>query len=124
MHIAPTVSENLDALRNWWKRLCGSRVRRRWRYVGSLLGHRLNKRHTFRSGLRAILRDFFRLTGEPPVYIQSDFERLFRVQRCVFLRMYKAVNVRAFYLAQRINASGRLQAYSLQQVVAAFRVNA
>jgi len=58
------------------------------------------------------------------VYIQSDFERLFRVQRCVFLRMYKAVNVRAFYLAQRINASGRLQAYSLQQVVAAFRVNA
>jgi len=71
--------------------------------------------------LRAILRDYFGLNGKPPVYNECDFERRFRVPRSVFLRIYNAVKDRPF-LAQRINATGRLQAYPSQKVVAAFRV--
>jgi len=71
--------------------------------------------------LRAILRDYFGLNWEPPVYNEVDFERRFRVPRSVFLRIYNAVKDRPFF-AQRINATGRLQAHPLQKAVAAFRV--
>jgi len=71
--------------------------------------------------LRAILRDCFGLNGEPPVYDEGDFEHRFRVLCRVFLRVYNAVKDLPFF-AQRINATGRLQAHPLQKVVAAFRV--
>jgi len=121
LHIASAVAAHLQALRHWRKRARGSRVSRRPRYDGSVPGRRPNKRRNFRSGLRAILRDYFGLNGEPPVYDEGDFERRFRVPRGVFLRVYNAVKDRPFF-AQRINATGRLQAHPLQKVVAAFRV--
>ena len=121
LQIASAVAAHLHALRHWRKRARGSRVHRRPRYVGSVPGRRPNKRRNFRSGLRAILRDYFGLNGEPPVYNEGDFERRFRVPRSVFLRIYNAVKDRPFF-AQRINATGRLQAHPLQKVVAAFRV--
>jgi len=121
LQIASAVAGHLHALRHLRKRARGSRVHRRPRYVGSVPGRRPNKWRNFRSRLRAILRDIFGLNGEPPVYNESDFERRFRVPRSVFLRIYNAVKDRPFF-AQRINATGRLQAHPLQKVVAAFRV--
>jgi len=121
LHIASAVAAHLQTLRHWWKRACGSRVSRWPRYVGSVSDRRPNKRRKFRSGLRAILRDYFGLNGEPPVYDEGDFKRRFRVPRSVFLRVYIAVKDLLF-LAQRIHATGRLQAHPLQKVVAAFRV--
>jgi len=54
LHVASAGAAHLEALRHWRKRTHGSRVQRRRRYVGSVPGHRPNKRRTFRSGLRAI----------------------------------------------------------------------
>ena len=121
LQLASAVAAHLQALRHWRKHARGSRVHRRPRYVGSGPGRRPNKRRNFRSGLRAILRDYFGLNGDPPVYFEGDFERRFRVPRSVFLRIYNAVKHRPFF-AQRFNATGRLQAHPLQKVVAAFRV--
>jgi len=90
-------------------------------FVGSVPGRRPNKRLNFRSGLRAILRDYFGLNGEPPVYDEGDFERRFCLPRSMFLRVYNAVMDLSFF-AQRINATERLQAHPLQKLVAAFRV--
>jgi len=118
---ASAVAAHLHALRHWRKRAREYRVHRRPHYVGSVPGRRPNKRRNFRSGLRAILRDFFGLNGGPPVYNEGDFERRFRVPRSVLLRIYNAVKDRPFF-EQRINATGRLQAHPLQKVVAAFRV--
>jgi len=118
---ASAVAAHLHALHHWRKRAHGSRVHRRPRYVGSVPGRRPNTRRNFRSGLRAILRDYFGLNGEPPVCNEGDFERRFRVPRSVFLRIYNAVKDRPLF-AQRINATGRLQAHPLRKVVADFRV--
>ena len=121
LHIATVVAAHFQALRHSRKRARGSRVPRRPRYVGSVPGRRPNKRRHFPSGLRAILRDYYGLNGEPPAYDEGDFERRFRVPRGVFLRVYNAVKDRPFF-SQRIDATGRLQAHPLQKVVAAFRV--
>jgi len=121
LQIASVVAAHLHALRHRQKRARGSRVHRRPRYAASVPGRRPNMRRNFRSGLRAILRDYFGLNREPPVYTEGDFERRFRVPRSVFFRIYNAVKDRLFF-AQRINATGRLQAHPLQKVVAAFRV--
>jgi len=121
LQIALAVAAHLHALHHWRKRARGSRVHRRPLYAGSVPSRRPNKRRNFRSGLRAILREYFGLNGEPPFYNEGDFERRFRVPRSVFLPIYNAVKDRPFF-AQRINATGRLQAHPLQKVVAAFRV--
>jgi len=121
LQIASAVAAHLQAWRHWRKRSSGSRVHRRPCYVRSVPGRWPNKRRSFRSGLRAILRDYFGLSGDPPLYNEGDFERRFCVPRSVFLRIYNAVKHRPFF-AQRINATGRLQAHPLQKVVAAFRV--
>jgi len=69
--------------------------------------------------LRAILRDYFCLNGKPPVYDEGSFELRFRVPRSAFFRVYNAVKDLPHF-AQRINATGRLRAHPLQNVVAAF----
>jgi len=121
LQIASAVAAHPQALRHWRKHARRSRVHWRPRYVGSVPGRRPNKLRNFRSGLRAILRDYSGLNGDPPVYNEGDFERRFRVPRSVFLRIYNAVKDRPFF-AQRINATCRLQALPLRKVVAAFRV--
>jgi len=85
--IASAVAAHLQALRHSRKRARGSRVHRRPRYVGSVPARRPNKQRNFRSGLRAILREFCGLNGDPPVYKEGDFERRFCVPRSVFLRI-------------------------------------
>jgi len=99
LQIASVVAAHLHALRHRQKRARGSRVHRRPRYAASVPGRRPNMRRNFRSGLRAILRDYFGLNREPPVYTEGDFERRFRVPRSVFLRIYNAVKDRLFFCA-------------------------
>jgi len=118
--VATAVAALMQALWRYRRRIRRSRLGRR-RYIASVRGRRLNKHRDFRSGLRAILRDYFGLNGSPPVYDEADFERRFRVPRSVFLRIYHAVKNRPFF-AQRINATDIPQAHPLQKVVAAFRV--
>ena len=118
--VATAVAAHMLALWRYRRRIRRSRLGRR-RYIGSVRGRRPNKHRDFRSGLRAILRDYSGLDGSPPVYDEADFERRFRVPRSVFLRIYHAARGLPFF-AQRINATGRPQAHPLQKVVAAFRV--
>ena len=109
----------MQALWRYLRRIRRSRLGRR-RYIGSVPGRRMNKHRDFRSGLRAIVRDYFGLDGSPPAYDEANFKRRFRVPRSEFLRINHAVKGRPFFV-QRINATGRPQADPLQKVVAAFR---
>jgi len=84
LHVASAIAAHLEALRHWRKRTRGSRVQRRRRYAGSVQGRRPNKRRNLSSGLHTILRDYFGVNGQPPVYDEGDFERRFRVPRSVF----------------------------------------
>jgi len=118
--VATAVAAHMQALWRYRRRIRRSRLGRQ-RYIGSVPGRRPKKNCHFRSGLRAILRDYFGLDGSSPVYDKADFERRFPVPRSVLLRIYHAVKGR-FLFAQRINATGRPQAHPLQTVVAAFRV--
>jgi len=85
LKISSAAAAHLQALHHWRKRAHGSRVHRQPRFVGSVPGRRPNKRRNFLSGLRAILRDYFGLNEDPPVYNEGDFERRFCVPRSVFL---------------------------------------
>lgn len=95
-------------------------IRRRPLYRGSVAGRKPNKSRDFSAGLQAILRDYFGVDGQPPVYDERDFERRFRVPRSVFLRVYHAGKDQPWW-KRTINATGRPQAHPLQKVVAAFR---
>ena len=94
---------------------------RRRAYVGSVPGRRANRARDFEGGMRRIMADYFGLDGDEPVYDEATFERRFRVPRVVFLRIFDDIKERPFW-RQAVNATGRLQAYALQKLVAAFRV--
>ena len=111
--VSTAVAAHMQALWRKYRRRRRSRLGR-LRYIGSVPRRRPNKHRDFRSGLRAILRDYFDVNGAPPVYDEADFERRFRVPRSVFLRIYHAVKDRPF-IALRINATGRPQAHPLQE---------
>jgi len=102
------------------RRNAAQRARRR-RSVGSVAGQRAIRLRDFDQGMRGIMREYFGVDGQPPVYGKRTFERRFRVPRSVFMRMYEAIRDRPLW-RQSINATGRPQAYALQKLVAAFRV--
>jgi len=102
------------------RRNAAQRARRR-RFVGSVARRRANRPRDFDQGKRGIMRDYFGVDGQPPVYGERTFERRFRVPRSVFMRIYEAIRDPAFW-RQSINATGRPQAHALQKLVAAFRV--
>ena len=104
------------------RRNAAQRARRR-RFVGSVAGRRPNRPRDFDQGMRGIMRDYFGVDGQPPVYGERTFERRFRVPRSVFMRIYEAIRDRPFW-RQSINATGRPQAHALQKLVAAFCVAA
>jgi len=79
--VATAVAAHMQALWRYRRRIPRSRLGRR-RHIESVPGRR-----DFRSGLRAILRDYFELDGSPPVLDEADFERRFRVPRSVFWRI-------------------------------------
>lgn len=78
------LQHRLTVLRLWRRRRGRKGPARR---RGSVLGRRPNKSRVFIAALTAIRRDYFGVNGEPPVYYDGDFERRFRVPRCLFLRI-------------------------------------
>lgn len=121
LEIASAVVAHLDVLRRWRRRVHSSRCGRRRRYRGSVPGRRPNKQRNFAVGLRALLRDYFGVDGQPPVYDENDFERRFCVPRSVFLRIYRGVR-ELLCFRQSTNATGQTQAHQLLKLVACFRV--
>jgi len=61
------------------------RCRRRHR--GWVRGRAPNRKRDFNLGLRNILRDYWGVDGEPPVFDEADFESRFRMPRAVFMRV-------------------------------------
>lgn len=90
-------------------------------YPGAMPGRRANRARSFDVGMDKIVRDYFGVGEQPPVYSENDFERRFRVPRSIFEEIYAGVRRRPYW-RQRTNATGRLQAHPLQKLVGAFRV--
>jgi len=88
---------------------------------GSRRGRRPNRNRGFDMGAHAILRDYFGVGGQPPVYSELDFEKRFRMPRVVFQRLYAAVYNEPWW-KRSVNATGRLQSHPIQKLVAALRV--
>eukprot|EP00170_Pyropia_yezoensis_P001905 contig_8164_g1909 len=108
-------------MRRFRRRARASRRARRRRFRGSPRGRGANKQRDFALGVHLILKDYFGLSGAPPVYSESDFERRFCVPRQLFVRIYRALCERPWW-KQSLNATGFLQSHPLQKLVGAFRV--
>jgi len=104
------------------RRNAAQRARRR-RFVWSVARRRANRPRHFDQGMRGIMRDYFGVDGQPPVYGEETFERRFRVPRSLFMSVYEAICDRPCG-RQSINATGRPRAHVLQRLVAAFFVAA
>jgi len=121
--VSAVVQAHFNVLMAVRRRARARRTARRWWYRCSTTGRRGNKRRDFAAGLQAILREYLGVGGLPPFYDERDFETRFRGPRAVLRRVFKAVKDEPLF-QQRMNATGKLQAYPLQKVVAAFRVMA
>jgi len=95
------------------------RVRRR--VEGSRRGRRPNRRCDFDLGADSILRDYFGVNGEPPVYVQDAFNELFRMPRPVFNFLLRAIHDQLHW-RRAVNTTGPSQSHAIQKVAAAFPV--
>ena len=95
------------------------RVRKR--VGGSRRGRRPNRRRDFDMGAYSILRDYFGVDGEPPVYGEDAFEERFRMPRTVFNRLFRAIYNQPYW-RRTVNATGHPQSHAIQKVAAALRV--
>jgi len=95
------------------------RVRKR--VGGSRRGRRPNGRRDFDTGAKFILRDYFGVDGEPPVYGEDAFEERFRMPRTVFNRLFRAIYNQPYW-RRTVNATGHRQSHAIQKVAAALRV--
>jgi len=108
--IAMAVSHHIR-LPQLARRLRGCQSRRR-RHSGWLRERAPSKEHDFNLGLRNILRDYWGVDGEPPVFDEADFESRLRTPRAVFMRIYNDIQDETFF-CQCNNATGRSQALLL-----------
>jgi len=119
---ATVISAHVATVLHWLRQRRAARSAvQRPRYRGSVPGRAANCRRDFALGLHCILKDYFGVDGEPPVFGSRLFERRFRVPRAVFLRIYNDLKDRPFW-KQRINATGKPQSHPMQKLVGAFRV--
>jgi len=88
---------------------------------GSRPGRRPNCNRDFDLGAHSIMRDYFGVGGEPPVYSEQHFEKRHRMPRAVFMRLDAAVHDEPWW-RRSVNATGRLQSHPIQKLVAALRV--
>jgi len=72
-------------------------------------------------GAYSIMRDYFGVGREPPVYSERDFEKRNRLPPAVFQRLFTAVRNESWW-RRSINATGRLQSFPIQKLLAALRV--
>jgi len=84
--LAMAVSHHLQLLQ-LTRRVRACQLWRR-RHRGSVRARAFNKKRDFNLGLRNILRDYWGVHGEPPVFDKADFESLFQMPRAVFMRVY------------------------------------
>jgi len=96
---------------------------RRRLFVGNVAGRRANRPRDFDQGMRGIMRDYFGVDRQPPVYGEETFERRFRVPRSSFMSVYEPTCDKPRG-RQSINATERPRAHDLQKLVAAFCVAA
>jgi len=115
--VAAHVATLLEARR---RALAAAQIHRP-RYRGSVPGRIPNRPRNLALGLQCVLRDYFGVDGLPPVFGREQFERRFRVPMAAFLRIYRAIKDRPFWV-QRVNATGQPQAHPLQKLVAVIRV--
>lgn len=92
---------------------------RRRRFRRFVPGRKRNRPRNVERGLYSILVDYVSMDGEEPVYTEEDIERVFRVPRLVFMRVYKDVQTLPFF-EQRVSATGSMALHPLQKMVAAF----
>jgi len=59
---------------------------------GSRRGRQPNRNRGFDMVEHSILRDYFGVGGQPPVYSELDFEKRFHMPRVVIHRLYAAVH--------------------------------
>jgi len=119
---ATVVAAHVATVLHWLRRRRATRAAvQRPRYRGSVPGRAANCRRDFALGLHCILKDYFGIDGQPPVFGSSLFERRFRVPRSLFVRIYNDLKDRPFW-KQRINATGQPQSHPIQKLVGAFRV--
>jgi len=95
--ICAAVQAHVAAVMALRMRVSAWRISRRGRYRGSLSGRRPNKQRDFDAGLNNIVRDYFAVNGQDPVYNEHDFETRFRVPRAVFRRVYSEVKDTPFF---------------------------
>jgi hypothetical protein len=91
---------------------------RRTRYRGSILGHNIVDRNRKEGELR-LYNDYF---AENPKFTETQFQRRFRMSRCLFLRIANAVEAHNPYFKQRTDALGVLGLSCLQKVSATHRI--
>jgi len=87
------------------RRNAAQRARRR-RVVGSVAGRRADRPRDFDQGMRGIMRDYFGVDEQPPVYGEETFERRFRVPRSVFMRLFEAIWDRPFWRRASMRRGG------------------
>ena len=88
---------------------------------GSRPGRRPNRDRNFELGAHFIMRDYFGVGGEPPVYSERDVKKRNRMPQAVFKRLYTAVRKEPWW-RRSINATGRPQSYPIQKLLATARV--
>jgi len=91
------VQAHVAALMKLQVRVSAWRISRRGPYRGSLPGRRPNKQRDFDAGLNNILRDYFGVDGQDPVYNEHNFQTRFRVPRAAFRRFYSEVKDTLFF---------------------------
>jgi len=94
--VAAVVQAHINVLTSLRRRARANRIARPRRYCGSSVGRRGKKRRDFAAGLQRILRDYFGVGGEAPIYDKRDFETRFRVPSDVFRRVYLASRTSPF----------------------------
>lgn len=104
-----------------WRRRLGVAGRASGRHPGPSPGKKGNKKREFLEAERRIRRQYFGLGGRPPTYDDTDVQRRFRMPRSLFLRIYNDVEDKPWWV-QRPNATGHMQAHSLQELLAALHV--
>jgi len=91
---------------------------RRTKYYGSIRGHNIVNRNRKEGELR-LYNDYF---DENPKFTESQFQRRFRMNRCLFLQIANAMEAHNPYFKQRTDVLGVLDLSCLQKVTAAHRI--
>jgi hypothetical protein len=89
--------------------------RQRSRHGGSHIGKAPNRNIGRHDAARSLDEDYFQREGGTPRFVESEFERRFRMPRCVYAKFFDP------YMQARPDAAGIQGATTDQKIVAALR---